>query len=205
MSRPRSSHDTTRLRIIDAAEEQFRRLGYSKTAVADIAAALEMSPANIYRFFPSKSAINEAICHRFLEECDAMVQGIVTGPGTPPERLAAMIRELHRYNCSRYIEEQRVHEMVRVAMQENWQAIETHLMAVIAAFGTLIEEGVATGHFAPCDVPSTAMTVKQASSCILHPVSISECLSHGRDMHEMCERLISFVLRALEARPETVR
>jgi AcrR family transcriptional regulator len=35
-------------------------MGYQKTAVADIARELGMSPANVYRFFPSKSAINEA-------------------------------------------------------------------------------------------------------------------------------------------------
>lgn len=200
MSRPKSSHDDMRLKIVNAAEEQFRRLGYTKTAVSDIAAVLEMSPANIYRFFPSKSAINEAICHRFLEECDAMVEAIVTGPGTASERLARLIREMHTFNRSRYTDEQRVHEMVRVAMQENWQAIDAHLNAVIAAFVRVIEDGIRTGEFAPCDSQTTALTVKQACSCVLHPVSIAECMGHGRDMCEMCERIISFVLRALEAR-----
>jgi AcrR family transcriptional regulator len=57
--------DDTRARIMDTAEALFRRLG-SKTAVADIAAELKMSPANVYRFFPSKNAIVEAICQRCL-------------------------------------------------------------------------------------------------------------------------------------------
>ena len=34
-------------------------MGYHRTSVADIAAKLGMSPANIYRFFPSRDAINE--------------------------------------------------------------------------------------------------------------------------------------------------
>ena len=56
--------DDTRVRIMDAAEALFRRLGFGKTAVADIAAELRMSPANVYRFFSSKNAIVEAICQR---------------------------------------------------------------------------------------------------------------------------------------------
>ena len=54
--------DDTRARIIETAEALFRRLGFAKTAVADIAGELGMSPANVYRFFPSKNAIVEAIC-----------------------------------------------------------------------------------------------------------------------------------------------
>ena len=49
--------DDTRARIIETAEALFRRLGFAKTAVADIAAELGMSPANVYRFFASKNAM----------------------------------------------------------------------------------------------------------------------------------------------------
>jgi AcrR family transcriptional regulator len=55
--RQRISAEDMRERILVVAEEHFRRVGYGKTAVADIAGALGMSPANIYRFFSSKSAI----------------------------------------------------------------------------------------------------------------------------------------------------
>ena len=57
----RTKAEETRERIMEAAEALFRRMGFPKTAVADIAAELGMSPANIYRFFPSKNAIVEAI------------------------------------------------------------------------------------------------------------------------------------------------
>ena len=43
-----------RSRIEETAERLFRNMGYQKTAVADIARELGMSPANVYRFYPSK-------------------------------------------------------------------------------------------------------------------------------------------------------
>src|SRR6202790_1265273 len=58
--------DDTRARIIETADALFRRMGFAKTAVTDIAAELGMSPANVYRFFASKNAIVEAICQRHL-------------------------------------------------------------------------------------------------------------------------------------------
>lgn len=66
----RSKPDDTRARIIETAFALFRRLGFAKTAVADIASELGMSPANIYRFFPSKIAIVQAICQRCLGEVE---------------------------------------------------------------------------------------------------------------------------------------
>ncbi len=62
--------DDTRARIMETADALFRRMGFAKTAVADIAAELGMSPANVYRFFPSKNAIVEAICQRCLAELE---------------------------------------------------------------------------------------------------------------------------------------
>lgn len=46
-----------RAHILEVAEEHFRHIGYHKTSVADIASQLGMSPANVYRFFPSRDAI----------------------------------------------------------------------------------------------------------------------------------------------------
>ena len=75
--------DDTRERIIETADAMFRRLGFAKTAVADIAAELRMSPANVYRFFSSKNAIVEAICQRCLSELDDKAWAVVPGRALP--------------------------------------------------------------------------------------------------------------------------
>jgi AcrR family transcriptional regulator len=43
------TRDETRERILIKADELFRQFGFPKTTVADIAAELGMSPANIYK------------------------------------------------------------------------------------------------------------------------------------------------------------
>ena len=73
--------DDTRARIMETAEALFRRLGFAKTAVADIAAELGMSPANVYRFFPSKNAIVEAICQRCLSELEEKAWAVARSRG----------------------------------------------------------------------------------------------------------------------------
>src|SRR5258707_14088272 len=51
-----------REQIISAASEHFRHYGYTKTTVADLAKAIGLSTAYIYKFFDSKKAIGEAVC-----------------------------------------------------------------------------------------------------------------------------------------------
>ena len=86
--------DDTRARIIETADALFRRLGFAKTAVADIAAELGMSPANVYRFFPSKNAIVEAICQRCLSELDEKAWAVARSRGSAAARLERLFLEI---------------------------------------------------------------------------------------------------------------
>ncbi len=51
----------TYLRIIEVAEHLFGRIGFQETTILDIARESRMSPVDVYRFFPSKAEIHEAI------------------------------------------------------------------------------------------------------------------------------------------------
>src|SRR5215470_18059985 len=86
--------DDTRARIMESAEALFRRLGFAKTAVADIAADLGMSPANVYRFFPSKNAIVEAICQRCLSELEDKAWAVARSRGSASERIERLVVEI---------------------------------------------------------------------------------------------------------------
>src|SRR6516164_154873 len=78
----RSTHEQTRQRILTKAGELFRHFGLVKTTVADIAAGLAMSPANIYKFFPCKHAIIEASLEQELAEVKKSIEAVISSsPG----------------------------------------------------------------------------------------------------------------------------
>src|SRR6476659_3496126 len=108
--------DDTRARLVETADALFRRLGFAKTAVADIAAELKMSPANVYRFFPSKNAIIEAICQRCLSECEERCWAVARSRGTAAERIERMVTEILDYHRENHLVEQRVNDMVLAAI-----------------------------------------------------------------------------------------
>ena len=53
--------DTVRECIVEAAKKRFSHFGYAKTTMAEVASDCAMSPGNLYRFFPGKLDIAEAI------------------------------------------------------------------------------------------------------------------------------------------------
>jgi hypothetical protein len=79
-----------REQIVSAANEHFRRYGYNKTTVADLARAIGLSTAYIYKFFDSKQAIGEAACAESLGGIVAELKKIVGQKKAAAGRLRAM-------------------------------------------------------------------------------------------------------------------
>jgi AcrR family transcriptional regulator len=66
----------TREDILNAAEDVLRRYGPAKANVVDVARALNVSHGSVYRHFPSKAALREAVAERFLDSISAPLEGI---------------------------------------------------------------------------------------------------------------------------------
>lgn len=193
--RQRLSHEDMRERIVSVAEEHFRRIGYAKTAVADIAAALGMSPANVYRFFPSKSAINDAICARIMLEVNGMMEALLAEPLSPADKLREFCRQLHQHNKLKLTDEHRIHDMVEVAMAENWPAVEAHCAAMKGYLARIIAEGSDAGAFRAVEPEAFAETTFDACAKIFHPTLIAHCAHE--DQNEQVERIANLILAAL--------
>jgi len=54
-------------RILEVTEDVLRRYGLAKATVVDVARALDVSHGSVYRHFPSKASLREAVAKRWLE------------------------------------------------------------------------------------------------------------------------------------------
>lgn len=200
VARRGASAEDTRRRIEDTAERLFRTMGYQKTAVADIARELGMSPANIYRFYPSKSAINEAIAARMLEGVEAELWIIARGKGLAADRLRLLLRTLHQRHLGLFFTERRLHDMVTAAMAEHWGVVERFIEGVRTAIRHVLMDGMEAGEFARLDPEETSRSVKSAVTAFMHPVMIAECGMQKVSEAEMAANLdavINLLLRGL--------
>jgi len=82
---------SSRQRLIEAAEQQFRRFGYRRATVEDVTRAADTGKGSFYLHFPSKEdayvAVVEASLERFLVKAEAALKQ----PGPVPQRLRALV------------------------------------------------------------------------------------------------------------------
>ncbi|MGP9810679.1 TetR/AcrR family transcriptional regulator [Rhodopseudomonas sp. NSM] len=186
-----------RHRILVVAERLFRQIGYQKTTVADIAKVLQMSPANVYRFFDSKKAIHKGVARHLMGEVEQAADSIAAARGPAAERLRDLLTTVHRMNTERYVGDEKLHEMVAIAMQENWDVCINHMECITAAIGEVVAQGAASGEFDAPDVPLAAGCVCTAMLRFFHPQMIAQAFEKEEPS---LDQLIDFVLAGLGAR-----
>ena len=171
--------DATRQKILDAAERQFRQFGYQKTTTTDIAKACGMSPANLYRFFASKSAIMEDLCTRLLGEASGVLETIAFEASSAEDRLIRVVEYIHWYTCERILDSSQMNDMVTAAMQENWTAISKHLFRVRSLIVKIIRDGIADGSFPEQDAERAAACFHSGFIKWGHPILVAQAEKAG--------------------------
>jgi AcrR family transcriptional regulator len=192
--------DDTRARIMDTAEALFRRLGYAKTAVADIAGELKMSPANVYRFFPSKNAIIEAICQRCLGELEERAWGVARSRGSAAERIERLVLEILAYHRENHLVDQHVNDMVLAAIELSWGAIRAHKEHMRGVLEAILREGIESGELDQVDPRETSRLFMISLVNFCHPVLVAQYLQDEQDLEGDARAAVRFLLRAITPR-----
>jgi AcrR family transcriptional regulator len=193
----RTKPDDTRARIMETAEALFRRLGFNKTTVADIAAELGMSPANVYRFFASKDAIVEAFCKRCLSEVEEKAWAVARSKAPAAQRIERLILEILAYHKENLVTEQRVNELVVAAIEHSWDAIRAHKQIMQNVAELILRDGIEAGEFEPVDPRDTAELIMRSVVVFTHPLLVGQCLEEGQDLETEARASVRFLLRAI--------
>jgi AcrR family transcriptional regulator len=88
---------TTADRILDAAESLFAERGRAGTAVRDIAARADLTPASLYNHFASKQELYEAVLERGIRPLVEILERAAAadpGPGFADEIIETVMEQL---------------------------------------------------------------------------------------------------------------
>ncbi|MGG8408072.1 TetR/AcrR family transcriptional regulator [Streptomyces sp. 12297] len=164
-------------RILEATEEVLRRYGPTKATVVDVARALGVSHGSVYRHFPSKAALREAVTDRWLGRTVGVLEAITAAPGgTAAAKLAAWLTALFDAKRHKAGDDPELFATYTVLLAENSGVVDAHLTELIAQLARIIAEGVAAGEFAAPDVPAAARAVFDATGRFHDPQYAPEWL-----------------------------
>lgn len=188
-----------RERILDAAEAALRRFGTEKTNVVDIARALEMSHANIYRFFPSKKQLLQAVAERWLVFLMAPLDAIAADHSRPAAvRLAEWLEKIRAAKRKKLQDDPEIFRIHFDIIAEMPDMLGAHLQHLHAQVEAIIGDGVAAGEFAAgMDAATVARAFLHATEPFHHPALIMNAAPSKAD----AEAVIGLLLDGLRRRP----
>ena len=170
--KPQAGSPCIRERIVQAAIRLHRQIGFKKTTVADIARGASMSPANVYRFFASKQAIEEAVVADLFEHVSAEAT-LAARSGSALERLTAALRAISQLHEHRLENDSKQHELVAAALRENWPVAQSYADRIRGLVCVIIAGGQASGELRPGSPMAMTCCLLEAMDGYLNPSRIN--------------------------------
>ena len=189
--------EDVRSRILDAAEALLRRHGPDKLAVTDVARALSMSHANVYRYFGSKTDLFQQLVRRWLGRLEAPLAVIAAEDGPAADRLTRWALTLHRQKREKVSADPEMFAAFdKAADRAGGGPVEAHLDALRDQLRIILEDGAAEGRW-PGVGPTSAQDVFTALSPFSHPAVV---LADGAaDRSEQLRRVVRLLDAGLAA------
>lgn len=188
--------------LLDAALARFREVGYATARVEEIASAAGVTVGTVYRYFPGKDALFQAVIERHLDPAWSRGPDITQAYGTrtPREvlhllltRLAATLREPATRDVLLLV----VREAAAFPSSAQLYC-EQLLHRGCISVERALRHGIDRGEFPLLPVGLTARAMVAAvQQQAVWEATFGEHLGEPRDAEEQCELVISMLVRGL--------
>jgi AcrR family transcriptional regulator len=183
-------------RILEVTEDVLRRFGLAKATVVDVARALDVSHGSVYRHFPSKASLREALAKRWWERVSAPLAEIAESPTPAPARLDKWLRALFDAKQKRVAEDPEMFATYLSLAREACKVVKAHKESLIDQVAQILSDGVRQGVFEVSDVKVTAQAVFDATSRFHHPAHSDEW--RDPQLAARIDALLALLIKGLE-------
>jgi AcrR family transcriptional regulator len=183
-------------RILDVTEDVLRRYGLAKATVVDVARALDVSHGSVYRHFPSKASLREAVAKRWLDRVNAPLQKIAESSGPAPERLERWLRTMIAIKHKKVCDDPEMFETYLTLAQEACKVVKAHKDGLVDQIAHILSDGVKQNLFEVADLKASARALFDATSRFHHPAHAEEW--NDPALPARIDTVMALLLRGLE-------
>lgn len=179
--------------ILSATEEVLRRHGPAKATVVDVGRALGVSHAAVYKHFPSKTALREAVSRRWLNrDRDALAAIAGDRAIPPPQRLRDWLAGMLAVKRAKAHDDPELFAAYKILVSEDSSVAMDHVAEILGQLEAILADGIATGEFAEHDPAANARTIFTATAHFHYPALASGWQAPGieKDLDAVCTLLI---------------
>lgn len=185
--------------ILDVAERLYDAMGFEKVTVTDVARALGMSPANLYRSFANRQAIDEAVTKRTLAAVeDAAWQVARTAAADPIAAFRQLCSDIALKMSDILFRSGRASDLCLAATRGHWPPVRDFTDTLHGVIRHVIAEGQRQGVMrADLPLEQTSAAVVSAMVKVWHPVMLD---TFGvADLESETAALTQLMLNALQS------
>ena len=184
-------------RILEVTEDVLRRFGLTKATVVDVARALDVSHGSVYRHFPSKASLRQAVAKRWLDRVNAPLQKVAESTGPAPARLERWLRTMFAIKHKKVSDDPEMFRTYLTLAQEACKLVKAHKDGLVDQIAHILSDGVKQGVFQISDPKTSARAIFDATCRFHHP-------AHAEDWSDpevpaRIDALLALVLKGLEA------
>ena len=171
----------TRERIVTAAEDVLRRFGPSKATVVDVARALGVSHAAVYKHVATKAELRDLVVAQWAEATMPSLRAIAAEPGPAPQRLRRLLDALIAIKRRKAADDPELFSAFRMLAAGAESVVAAHVEELVGLAAMVIRAGVEEGTFRQVDPVAMGRTVLLATSRFHHPAHAAEWADPGID------------------------
>jgi AcrR family transcriptional regulator len=168
-------------RILATAEDVVRRFGPAKATVVDVARALGVSHAAVYRHVATKALLRDLVVARWLEATMPPLRAIASRPGPAPQRLRQFFDALIAVKRRRATGDPELFAAKRILAAQARSVVDAHLDELVELIALILRSGVQEGSFRAVDPVATGQAMLSATSRFHHPAHAAEWADPGVD------------------------
>jgi AcrR family transcriptional regulator len=184
-------------RILEAAVVVLRRFGPDKATVIDVARALGVTHSSVYRYFPSKAALRDAVVERWLHAMMPPLEKVAAQEGSAPNRLRRWLALLVAMKRKQAADDPELFAAYYALASQARDVVRTHVEALTGQAARIIADGVAGGEFVAGDPAAAGRAILYATSRFHHPANAAEWSDPGID--DALNEVWRLLARGLEA------
>lgn len=185
-------------RILETARAHVQKFGAKRVTIVAIAEELGMSHANVYRHFPSKAALLDAVTQAWLRPLEARLREVAEGADPAADKLERLLMAVHSAYRRTLETEPKLFDLLIEALEKGRPVAIQHRARVQAEAQRIVEDGINGGGFAFTDRRRAMALVFDVAHRFIHPAA----MKLDRDVQRAAlanrfEAALGLVMRAL--------
>ncbi len=172
MARPQTDIEAGREQLLDIADEMVRMRGGVDLSMTDLAAAANMSPSNLYRFFENKDALMEAAAGRWFAPKIVIMENVTAADMAPREKMYQFFAQRFVMMRDQFRDDPKFFESYLELGQQHFEVVRGYVDLGDHYLAMIVAEAMDAGYLPDLSIDEAVSLVNQMIQPYCNPEAL---------------------------------